>query len=130
MRILENPEFAPVFSTDARAEVAIVADLPEFGPHARVTGRLDRVAVSANSVLAVDFKTNRQAPQRLEDVPHLYVTQMALYRAAIAKVFPGRRIACALVWTESASLMPIAPERLDAEIADIRARLDPQGHHS
>jgi ATP-dependent helicase/nuclease subunit A len=45
--------------------------------------------VSANEVLAIDFKTNRPPPERVEDVPALYRSQMALYRAALAKVFPG-----------------------------------------
>jgi ATP-dependent helicase/nuclease subunit A len=49
---------------------------------------------------------------------------MALYRAALAKVFPHHRIACALVWTEGPSLMTLPDDLLDAEIARIPARLD------
>jgi ATP-dependent helicase/nuclease subunit A len=33
------------------------------------------------------------------------------------KVFPGRRIACALIWTEGPSLMPLSAALLDAEWA-------------
>ncbi len=130
MALLEHPDFAEVFSPNARGEVAIVADLPELGKDARVSGRLDRLAVESDRVLAVDFKTNRPAPERVEDVPQLYLTQMALYRAALGKIFPGRRIACALVWTEAPCLMPLSDELLVAETARIRARLDPPGCHS
>jgi ATP-dependent helicase/nuclease subunit A len=130
MAVLEHPDFAAVFAQDARAEIAIVADLPELGKNARVSGRLDRLAVEADAVLAVDFKTNRSAPSRAEDVPQLYLTQMTLYRAALSKIFPGRRITCALVWTEAPCLMPLPQELLDAEIARIRARLDPPGYRS
>jgi ATP-dependent helicase/nuclease subunit A len=130
LRVLEHPQFSGVFAPDARAEVAIVADLPEIGEDARINGRLDRLAVSADRVLAVDFKTNRPAPAQLSDLPSIYRTQMALYRAALAKIFPGRRIACALVWTETPSLMPLPDEELDAEIARIRASLDPRDPRS
>ena len=54
----------------------------------------------SDEVLIVDFKTNRPPPQDERDVPALYATQMALYREAAARIFPGKRIACALVWTE------------------------------
>ena len=47
---------------------------------------------------------------------HSICAQMALYRAALAKIFPGRRIACALVWTEGPRLMRLSDALLDAEI--------------
>jgi ATP-dependent helicase/nuclease subunit A len=130
LAVISDPRFAAAFAPTARAEVAIVADLPELGAGARASGRIDRLAVSAEEVLAIDFKTNRPPPERLEDLPTIYRTQMALYRAALAKVFPGRRIACALIWTEGPRLMALPDALLDAETAHIRARLDPGGHGS
>lgn len=130
LRVLEDPMFAPVFAANARAEVAITADLPEIAANARVNGRIDRLAVSDDCVLVVDYKTNRSAPADPTDVPPVYLAQMALYRAALAKIFPGRRIDCALVWTDLPSLMRLPPEILDAEIGHIRARLDPDSGRS
>jgi ATP-dependent helicase/nuclease subunit A len=127
LTVLDRPEFAPAFATGSRSEAAIVADLPELAPSARVSGRLDRLAVTASLVLAIDFKTNRPSPARVSEVAPLYLAQMALYRAALAKVFPGRRIDCALVWTEGPSLMPLPAALLDAELGRIAARLDRQG---
>jgi ATP-dependent helicase/nuclease subunit A len=130
LAVISDPRFAAAFAPTARAEVAIVADLPELGLGARASGRIDRLAVSPDEVLAIDFKTNRPPPERAEDVPALYRTQMALYRAALAKVFPGRRIACALIWTEGPRLMALPDALLDAEKAHIRVRLDPGRHGS
>jgi ATP-dependent helicase/nuclease subunit A len=130
LAVISDPRFAAAFTPTARAEVAIVADLPELGLGARASGRIDRLAVSADEVLAIDFKTNRPPPERVEDVPVLYRAQMALYRAALAKVFPGRRIACALIWTEGPRLMALDDALLDAETAHIRTRLDPGGYGS
>ena len=89
LAVLNDPVFAAAFAPGSRAEVAIVADLPELGAGARVNGRIDRLAEMADEVLIVDFKTNRPPPERESDVPVLYATQMALYRAAAAKIFPG-----------------------------------------
>ena len=68
LAVLAHPDFAPAFAANARAEVAIVADLPELGDGARINGRIDRLAVTDGEVLAVDFKTNRPPPARPEDV--------------------------------------------------------------
>ena len=57
-----------------------------------------------------------------------------LYRAALAKIFPAKRIASALVWTEGPALMALPDGLLDAQIAAIcaraRAELDPLGGRS
>src|SRR5215469_14218469 len=121
-----RPSGAP-FSPQSRAEVPIVADLGELG---RVNGRIDRLAVDGDGVLIVDFKTNRPPPRSEEAVAPLYRTQMALYRAAAQRIFPAKRIACGLVWTDGPTLMPLSDHLLDAEMRRIRARLDPHGGHS
>ncbi|HEY1613962.1 MAG TPA: double-strand break repair helicase AddA [Rhizomicrobium sp.] len=122
MAVLDHSDFAAAFSPRSRAETAIVAELPELGDGARVNGRLDRIAVTETRVLAVDFKSNRPAPRDLASVPQLYLSQMALYRAALAKIFPDKTIDCALVWTETPRLMPLPAELLDAELARIGAK--------
>ncbi len=117
--VLEDPQFAPAFATGSKAEIALLADLPELGDGARVSGRIDRLAVTEDEILAIDFKTNRPPPQRVEDVSALYLRQMALYRLALAKLFPHKRIACALVWTEGPRLMRLPDTLLDREIAGL-----------
>jgi ATP-dependent helicase/nuclease subunit A len=52
---------------------------------------------------------------------------MALYRAALGKVFAGRNIHCAFVWTDGPTLMPLPGATLDAELVRIAARLDRDG---
>jgi ATP-dependent helicase/nuclease subunit A len=126
LRVLDDPAFAAAFAPGSRAEVSLVADLPDLGPGARVHGRVDRLAVGEDHVLIVDFKTGKPVT-RESGVPRLYATQMALYRAAAMRIFPGRRIACALVWTEGPALLPLTDELLEAETRRIRSRLDPEG---
>ena len=123
IRVLSDPVFAAAFAPGSRAEAGLVADLPELGPGARINGRIDRLAVTDDEVLIVDFKTNRPPPKTEDALPQIYRTQMALYRAGASKIFPGRRIACALVWTEGPSLMALSDALLDAELGRITARL-------
>jgi ATP-dependent helicase/nuclease subunit A len=123
LRILNDPRFGAAFAPGSRAEAGLVAGLPELGEGARINGRIDRLAVSEDEVLIVDFKTNRPPPKTESELPQIYRTQMALYRAGARRIFPGRRIACALVWTEGPSLMPLSEAMMDAEIARIAQRL-------
>jgi ATP-dependent helicase/nuclease subunit A len=128
--VIDHDIFAAAFATGSRAELAIVADLPDIAEGARVSGRIDRLAVTDSEVLAVDFKTNRPPPARVENVPKLYIAQMALYRAALSKIFPGKSVSCALVWTDGPSLMRLENTLLDGEIARMRTRLDREGGRS
>ena len=73
-----------------------------------VSGQVDRLAVTADAVLIADYKTNRPPPRRLEDVPPAYVTQLALYRAVLGQLYPGKAIRAALVWTDVPDLMEIS----------------------
>jgi len=127
LAIIDDSVFAELFSQHSRDEVAVSAQLPELR-NVRISGQIDRLAVTPEAVLIADFKTNRPPPDSAENTPRLYRTQMALYRAALQKIYPGKRIDCALVWTDGARLMPLSAGLLDAEIARIGAagsQLDP-----
>jgi ATP-dependent helicase/nuclease subunit A len=39
--------------------------------------------------------------------------QMAIYRALLQKIYPGRKIACILAWTDTTHLMVLPDELLD-----------------
>jgi ATP-dependent helicase/nuclease subunit A len=65
----------------------------------------------------VDYKTNRDPPLGEAAVAPEHATQLALYRALLARIFPGRRIRAALLWTAVPRLVEISPERLNAALA-------------
>lgn len=113
--LFSDPRFAAVFSAAGRAEVSIAAmiDLPDqekFG----LTGQIDRLLVEADRVLVVDFKTNRPPPATVGDVPEMYLRQLAAYTKALERVYPGRTIECALLWTDAPALMPVPNSMLEA----------------
>ncbi len=105
MRLIENKDFADLFTPGSRAEVPIVGKLSE---EVLVSGQVDRLSVTKDQVLIADFKTNRMPPRRIEEVPVAYVEQLAAYRAVLQKLYPDRPVRAALIWTEVPDLMELS----------------------
>jgi ATP-dependent helicase/nuclease subunit A len=121
LSVLNDNRFAAVFGPGSRPEAAIAGRAAGLPEGLAVSGRVDRLVVEKDRVLVVDFKTNRPAPERIEDADRAYKVQMAVYAAVLAEVFPGRRIEAALVWTDGPKLMAV-PENIILEtLAALRA---------
>jgi ATP-dependent helicase/nuclease subunit A len=108
LEVLNHPDFAALFGPGSHAEVPLVGLI---GGHA-VSAQIDRLVVTEDRVLIVDYKTLRPPPAVEQEVAPLYLRQLAIYRAALARIYPGRGVCCALLWTEGPRLMPISPEIL------------------
>ena len=111
LNILNNPQNANLFGPDSRAEVPFLADLQINGKPARVAGRLDRLVVTDDQVLAVDFKSDANPPPTPEAVTPGYLTQLGLYQIVGKNLFPESTISAAIFWTATESLM-ILPDDL------------------
>jgi ATP-dependent helicase/nuclease subunit A len=120
--ILADSRFAALFAPGSRAEVSIVGRIARGGDSIPVAGQVDRLLVTGETVLIADYKTNRDAPRRTEDVPPDYVTQLALYRAVLAQLYPGKPVRAALIWTDVPDLMEIFPDNLDAALVEVMRR--------
>ena len=105
---------------ESRAEVPIVGRLArQDGTPLLISGQVDRLAVTPDAVIIADYKTNRPAPRSLVDVPDSYVTQLALYRAVLATLYPARALRALLVWTDVPDFMEIPASLLDASLARV-----------
>ena len=89
LAVLNDPRFAEAFGPGSRAEVALAGTAAGLPERFAISARVDRLLVEADRVLVVDFKTNRPAPDRIEDADPAYILQMALYAAVLAEVFPA-----------------------------------------
>ncbi|NOJ49740.1 double-strand break repair helicase AddA [Bradyrhizobium archetypum] len=120
LALIADARFAHAFAPGSRAEVSIVGRLERPGGRpVLVSGQIDRLVVTEQEVLIVDFKTNHAPPSRPDDAPRGYVRQLAMYRAMLAKLYPQRSVRAALLWTETAELMEISAPALEAELASI-----------
>jgi ATP-dependent helicase/nuclease subunit A len=118
MALIADPRFQAVFAAGSRAEVSIVGRLDRPG-RPLISGQIDRLVVTPSEVLIVDYKTNHAPPGRAAEAPLGYVRQLALYRVVLQKLYPGRPVRAALLWTETPDLMEISAPALDAQLASI-----------
>ena len=70
---------------DRRSAGPVPGDQP-----ALVSGQIDRLVVTPDEVLIVDYKTNHAPPNATAEAPRAYVRQLALYRAVLRKLYPQR----------------------------------------
>jgi ATP-dependent helicase/nuclease subunit A len=110
LRVMDEPGFAPLFAPGSQAEVPLVGRLGTTV----VSGQIDRLAVSADRVLILDYKTNRPPPARVEEVAPGYLRQLATYRALVRRIYPAHAVEAALLWTDGPFLMDVPAALLEA----------------
>ena len=87
-----------------------------------VSGRIDRLAVTSDRVILVDFKTNRVPPVNAEAVSLSHKAQLAIYREILKPLYPGKQFDCVLVYTETAATIRLPSELLDDSLAAIKTK--------
>jgi ATP-dependent helicase/nuclease subunit A len=113
--LIYTPETCDLFGVDSQAEVTLGAVLPNGQ---RFTGRVDRLIVRDGEIVLIDYKTDRNVPEKLDD-NHSYVTQMAAYVLALKQAYNDRQIRVAILWTSIPRLDWIDPESLAKGMAAI-----------
>ncbi|MEM1373457.1 MAG: double-strand break repair helicase AddA [Pseudomonadota bacterium] len=93
-----------IFGPESIAEAPITADLADIGGQ-RVTGTIDRLIVTDDRVLAVDFKSNRIGARTPEEVPEGILRQMGAYAAALSQIYPDKTVETAILWTNGGQLL-------------------------
>ena len=127
LTILNDLIFAELFAPGSRAEVPIVGRLARAGaPAINVSGQVDRLAVTRDSVLIADYKTDREAAASLAEVPKPYVGQLALYRAVLGRIYPEKTIRAALIFTEGPNVIEVPGAAMEAAMAEIVSKVTPR----
>jgi ATP-dependent helicase/nuclease subunit A len=119
--ILGEPRFADVFAPGSRPEVPIVGRISRAGGDPVViAGQVDRLIVTGDAVLIADYKTDRVVPQAIDEVEP-YVTQLALYRAVLARLYPGKTVRAALIFISGPILLEVPAAEMDSALdAELR----------
>jgi ATP-dependent helicase/nuclease subunit A len=89
---------------------------------------VDRLTVTDDDVLIADYKTDRVVPRTLDEVQP-YVTQLALYRAVLARIYTGKNVRAALLFTNGPVLIEVPAAAMDAALeAELRKVLTKPRH--
>ena len=106
-------QFKPLFEGNSQGEFPIRGAIDWCGKTHKFDWRLDRVVVSDDTVLVVEFKTDRVVPKADSGIRPEYLRQLALYRRALTHLFPGKTVSCGILWTIEPRLSVIPTNYLD-----------------
>lgn len=119
LRILDSKALEFVFNASTRAEVSVAGELQTKDGPLAVSGKIDRLCQTDDGLLIVDFKTNRQVPATISEMPRNYINQLAAYRAMLRQSFVKTKISAAILWVETGRFDVLEAEVLDAAEAKI-----------
>lgn len=110
LTVLNNPDWSDLFSPESFAEAPIAAVVDQHV----ISGTVDRLLITDDLITIVDFKTGRLVPDSAKEAPLSYLRQMAAYVAAIEKIFPGRPVKAALLYTHGPRLFELSADLVEA----------------
>ncbi len=113
LNILNSARLGFLFAPDTLAEVPLTAP---FGEQ-RITGIIDRLVITDERILAVDFKSHANPPQTADQTPEGICAQLGAYVHALEAIYPLRRIETALLWTRTGELVHISHDTVTRAFA-------------
>ncbi|MCR6658776.1 MAG: double-strand break repair helicase AddA [Asticcacaulis sp.] len=124
MAVLTDSRFAEAFGPDSRPEVALAGSIGKSvrGDAIMLSGRIDRLVVTPDRVVIIDYKSNRPAPDRAEDAAIAYQRQMAGYVALLRQIYPQKTVEAALLWTDGPKLTPLSEALVNLRLDEILVR--------
>jgi ATP-dependent helicase/nuclease subunit A len=103
LSLINNPKFALLFASNSKAEVPVMGEVDGR----IISGQIDRLAITDDKVMIVDYKTNRPAAKNIEDVPGAYIKQLKIYKRLVEKIYNNRKIETYILWTNTSEIMLI-----------------------
>lgn len=89
----------------SQAEANISGSIVVQGVRYPVFGQIDRLVVTPDAVVVLDYKTGRDVPATASEVGEGYLLQLKLYKALLETLYPGKPVRPAIVWTVNARFM-------------------------
>ncbi len=102
-RVHSDPAFQHIFAENTLSEVPISFCVG----NKRFHGTIDRLVVDNRRIMAVDFKSNRQVPGNVKDIPSGILRQLGAYAEGLSQVYPNHSVRTAILWTAKPVLMEV-----------------------
>ncbi|MGQ0486427.1 MAG: 3'-5' exonuclease, partial [Hyphomicrobiales bacterium] len=113
--VLDAPQFVSFLAPGGLSEVPVIAWVESLGR--TISGRIDRLAVTADEVTILDYKTGHNWPDTAAQADPSHILQLAAYRQSVRQVYPGRKVRAAFLWTAAPKLLEIPGPMLDQALA-------------
>lgn len=117
LSVIEDLGFASIFAPDVLTE----APLAGVVDGQVIAGTVDRLLVTRDKVMVVDFKTGKRVPNNAASAPPHHKAQMAAYVSVLRGIFPGRSVEAALLYTSGPHLLPLS----EADLAPYKPGYQP-----
>ena len=96
-------KYADIFSKDSKSEVPIIGEIDGK----IISSKIDRLIIKDDSVIIVDYKTNRPAAKTVDEVPEIYLKQLSTYKRLLESIYPNKKVNTYLLWTNTCNMMKI-----------------------
>ena len=96
-----------VFDVTTKAEVPISGIVTVNGKKHPISGIIDRLCITDDTIYIVDFKSNVHVPNTAEEVPETYKIQLSVYKDLLQEIYPDKHIKTQLLWTYSCKMMNV-----------------------
>ncbi|WP_336293746.1 double-strand break repair helicase AddA [Bartonella sp. CB169] len=117
-QVLDNPYLQHLFSNLSRAEVSLMGIVKIRGKEQVVSGQIDRLYVTQNSIVFADFKTGTP-PENEAAIAPCYLLQMALYQKLLQTIHPEKDIQAILIYSKEAKIFKLNPEKLNELLGEL-----------
>ncbi|WP_375625498.1 double-strand break repair helicase AddA [Bartonella sp. MU37NMGALS] len=117
-KILDHVYLKPLFSEHSRAEVSLMGIVKIRGKEHAISGQIDRLYITQNSIIFADFKTGTPPENEAAIASHHWL-QMALYRKLLQAIHPDKDIQALLIYSKEAKIFKLSPEKLEAFLGEV-----------
>lgn len=117
-KMLDHIYLKPLFSQHSRAEVSLMGIVKIRGKEQAISGQIDRLHITKNSIIFADFKTG-YPPENEAAIPPHHWLQMALYRKLLQAIHPDKDVQALLVYSKEAKIFKLPPEKLESFLDEI-----------
>jgi ATP-dependent helicase/nuclease subunit A len=97
LKFLHSPQFEKLFSGKIFCEVELAGG--------KNINRIDLLIEKENEMLIVDYKSDEVMPEK---VPQQYVDQLKNYENLVRKIYPQKKISCAILWVKFLELVIVS----------------------
>ncbi|WP_144753285.1 double-strand break repair helicase AddA [Bartonella saheliensis] len=117
-KMLDHIYLKPLFSQHSRTEVPLMGIVKIRGKEQAISGQIDRLYITENSIIFADFKTGYPPENEAAIAPHHWL-QMALYRKLLQAIHPDKDVQALLIYSKEAKIFKLPPEKLEAFLDEI-----------